>query len=590
MRTAGRARPALSYPALWAWFWLMASAGWPGISAAAQTAPAAEVLADPADKPLADEKAALERQRSQIATEIAKADEQAEATRRLDLAEAREQLAPAGLTIVAPPAPEGKELYTIQASDVKLRNALLCLARKAKIGLRVSSEVDNKTLDQPVTADLRLVSLDEAVEIFCGLVDLTCQAGRDEKGGEEVLISRIDNPDPAELQHALRRKAVDTYTKFLLKFPDDTLAVEAHFRIAEIHFDQKEYALAARDYKVLLDSDPGSKYTPDALVKLGRCYSELGDYQMASKVLYDFLDHAPGPAQACQALLAIGRAAAKAGEVKEALRAYRRLLLEFPNSGPAPQARQEMADLLYEQKEYENALQQYAALQKSAPLHEPRTVAHRAALCKMMLEQWPAAAADLAGLLASDKQDAIAADCYFKLAECLDRRGGELDAIEAYVGAITRFPANRAANAARARVVELYRLTGLIERAIAYGEESIKHADAPDAQRLIKSQLAIALLDAKLYERARTLLEELAQTEGAGLTKPEALVAAADAARKLEQFDRAEVLYRGALMAQPTKPQKRQALRGLGDTYVAHGDYEKAALAYQGLQDEEDAQ
>ena len=547
----------------------------------------------PADSPAIERGVqALDQQRRDIAAELAKADDhaQAELQRELDLS--REQLDPPGLSIAAPPTPEGNELFSIRADSVPFRSVLVCLARKARIALKVAASVGKKDLDEPVTADIRFVSLDETLETLCGMLELGYRVGRTANGSLDVLISapahRTDTP---ERPHQLRQKALSLYANFVLDHPDDALSADAYYQMGEIHFGQGEYALAAQDYKLMLERNPNNKNAAPALVKMGRCYSELGDYGTTSKVLYSFLDSMPDPAGASEALLAIGQAAVRAGDTEEALRAYGRLLLEFPNSAVSAQAQHEAAGLLLDQREYEKALNQYAALAKSHPDYKSRDVAYRAASCKMNLEQWPAAAADFAALVNASPADAVTVQSYYKLAHCLDARGATLEALEAYMGATRRFSDAPEASAACARIIELCRQVGLADRAVSFGERTIKQIEPGDGQRLVKSQLALAAADARQLSRARELFEELAQSDGPGLSKAEALVGAADASRKLGEHDRAEVLYRAALEAEPAAADvRRRALRGLADTLVARGEYAKAASAYQGVQDSEEEQ
>jgi len=534
---------------------------------------------------------ALDQQRRDIAAELAKADDQAKAELQRELDLSREQLDPPGLSIVAPPAPEGKEIFSIRADSVPLRSVLVCLARKARIALKVATSVGKKDLGEAVTTDIRFAPLADALEVLCGMLDLGYRIGRTANGGLDVLISapayRSDAPDRP---HLLRQKALSLYSSFVLEHPDDTLAAEAYYQMAEIHFKQGEYAIAAQDYKLMLDRDPKNKYAASALVKMGRCYSELGDYGTTSKVLYSFLDSMPDPAGASEALLAIAQAAVRAGDTEEALRAYGRLLLEFPGSAVSAQAQHEAAGLLFEQREYQKALNQYTDLARSHRDYKPRDVAYRAALCKMNLEQWPEAAAGFGALVNSAPVDSLTAQAYYKLAHCLDARGAALEALEAYVGATRRFSDAPEAPAACARIIELCRQVGLADRALAFGERTIKQMEPGDGQRLIKSQLALAAADARQLVRARQLFEELSQSDGPGLSKAEALVGAGDASRKLGENDRAEVLYRAALEAGPAASVRRRALRGLADTLVARGEYSKAASAYQGVKDLEEEQ
>ncbi|HUS59501.1 MAG TPA: tetratricopeptide repeat protein [Planctomycetota bacterium] len=546
--------------------------------------------ADPADpaKLIEQEKAALERERQELVRQLTLAEKAEEDARLQATSEIQEVLAPAGLTITSPPGPLANQLYTIRAEQVKFRDILLCLARNARVNLRIADGIHSSTLNDTLNVDLRLVSLDDAIEILCGSVGLAVVSGIDAQDRREILVAQYESLGE-DVKLTLEQKAIEVWTRFLLKFPDDARAVEAYYQIAEVHFNQKEYALASQDYRLVLEHDRAKKFMQQARLRLGRCYSELGDYKAAAKVLYEFLDAAPSPAQACEALFALARAAVKANEPNEAVRAYSRLLLEFSTSESAPLARHELAAVIYAQKEYESALRHLEILKQSAPAYEPQKISFKAGMCKMNLEQWDAAAADFVAVLKKGKQDSLSADSYYHLATCLDKRGGGLDALEAYVGAAARFAQHPAAAAARARATELYVKSGLVERAVSYGDEAVRNT-AGAAVRLVKAQLARALLSAKQYDRARVLFEELAQEPGDGISKGEAMLCAGEAAGKLEQHERAEVLFRGAMQSQPDKDQRRRAMRGLGDCFLARGEYQRAALAYQGIDPSENSQ
>lgn len=543
---------------------------------------AAAAVNDKAEDFLEAEKARLAEQRREISSEILKAEAKADAAMQQQVDGASEGLNPAGLTIDVPPAPRGGELYTIQAEKVGLRSVLVSFSRRAGFDLRFDGSLDAEVLAQPITTDMRLVMLDEALDAITGMAGAQYSLGNGPDDRPEVLVRRNRPASRDELIGALKSRAADVYTKVLLNYPDDDASVNASFYLGEIHFSEGEFALAAQDYQALLRRDPRQELALPSLLKLGKCYSQLGDYGSASRAFYDYLDMAPDAGKASTALLELARAAGRAGQGKEALRAYRRLLLEYPQSENAAQALSELAGLLFEQKDFENALAQYELLRRKFPRHDERAARFSVGQCHLALENWGKAAAVFAGLLKVDKQDDIAAGCYYGFARCLDNSGTALEALEAYTGAVERFPADARAVAARARVMELYRRVGLTDKAIEYGEESLKQTPpGAVAEAMLSFELGLALMAANSYDRALAVFEEVAQSAYDEAPRTEALLHAGDAARKLGGYDRAELLYRGALKNADAAARKR-ALLGLGDSYYARGEYEKASLAYQG--------
>lgn len=78
------------------------------------------------------------------------------------------------------------------------------------------------------------------------------------------------------------REALISLTDFLRRYPQHSLAPEAHFRMGELHFRRAEFSAALIEYRQVL------KYTvrattriPDATVRLGECLRKIGDSEKA---------------------------------------------------------------------------------------------------------------------------------------------------------------------------------------------------------------------------------------------------------------------------------------------------------------------
>jgi len=135
------------------------------------------------------------------------------------------------------------------------------------------------------------------------------------------------------------------------------------------------------------------------------------------------------------ALLEAGNEALKAGHQDEALAQYRRLVSEFPSSRLAPVALYNIA-LVYEARgDLAGAIAAYRELVTTYPTGPTSVEAHlRIAALQAEHQQWPAAAATLAEVLArtdlthADRVEAFARLGYVQL------ESGQLDAAEASLG------------------------------------------------------------------------------------------------------------------------------------------------------------
>ena len=138
------------------------------------------------------EKAKLDRERQKLTKEFALADETAAAEEQKAIADTQSVVAPVGLTITSPPGPSGNQLFSIRAEQVNFRNVALCLARKASVSIRLADGIHSTVLNEPVSADLRLVSIDDALEILSGAVGLSVDSGIDDGRSDSITCaSRI---------------------------------------------------------------------------------------------------------------------------------------------------------------------------------------------------------------------------------------------------------------------------------------------------------------------------------------------------------------------------------------------------------------
>jgi outer membrane protein assembly factor BamD len=124
-------------------------------------------------------------------------------------------------------------------------------------------------------------------------------------------------------------KAATLYERVTLEVPPgDTLAVAAHFRLAECYFGQKSQLQAAREFRKVSDDSPTSPLAPEALLRAGDAYADLWRRPE--------LDPTYG---------------------QTALATYQELLSRYPDASAAARARLRIAELeeMFARKEFKTA-------------------------------------------------------------------------------------------------------------------------------------------------------------------------------------------------------------------------------------------
>jgi tol-pal system protein YbgF len=92
--------------------------------------------------------------------------------------------------------------------------------------------------------------------------------------------------------------AIAAFQKFLISFPDSTLADNAQYWLGEANYVNKGFPEAQAAFQKVVDKYPQSRKVPDALLKIGYCQYELKDFDAArrtlSKVTTQFPDSPSG--------------------------------------------------------------------------------------------------------------------------------------------------------------------------------------------------------------------------------------------------------------------------------------------------------
>lgn len=93
-------------------------------------------------------------------------------------------------------------------------------------------------------------------------------------------------------------KARAMMSEFMKKYPENTLAGNAQFWVAETYYAEKDYTDAILAYEDLLQKYKGHNKIPAALLKQGFAFLELGDEKAARGILKELMANHPDSEQA----------------------------------------------------------------------------------------------------------------------------------------------------------------------------------------------------------------------------------------------------------------------------------------------------
>lgn len=80
-------------------------------------------------------------------------------------------------------------------------------------------------------------------------------------------------------------RAIVAFQKFLVTYPDSSLADNAQYWLGEAYYVNKAYPEAEAAFQRVVDKYPQSRKLGDALLKIGFCRYEMKQYQSAREVL-----------------------------------------------------------------------------------------------------------------------------------------------------------------------------------------------------------------------------------------------------------------------------------------------------------------
>jgi tol-pal system protein YbgF len=91
------------------------------------------------------------------------------------------------------------------------------------------------------------------------------------------------------LRAGRHEEALVGFRAFIVRFPEHDYADNAQYWIGECHYDRKDFAVAAREFRRVVERFPAGNKVPDALLKAGFSLVAVGEGAAARKTLEELV-------------------------------------------------------------------------------------------------------------------------------------------------------------------------------------------------------------------------------------------------------------------------------------------------------------
>lgn len=163
------------------------------------------------------------------------------------------------------------------------------------------------------TLDTELTELRQSQGSIEGAVDELTNEFKQSQATIEERISRIETAplteeeggaaaiDPAELymdgyndtKEKNYTSAMETFRRFLTRFPDHELADNAQYWVGEIYYARGDWERAILEFDKVVKKYPAGEKVPDALLKQGFSFGKLGDTRTADILFRRIVEEFP---------------------------------------------------------------------------------------------------------------------------------------------------------------------------------------------------------------------------------------------------------------------------------------------------------
>ena len=475
--------------------------------------------------------------------------------------------------------------WAITASHVSAGEVLNQFCDKA--GLEITwVNVDPKVRRRPISLHFRAISPQKLNEVSAGMVGLISR----------FTLNKTLVHDPMRLatistqRDMLIREAVSAWRLFFLRYPRDARNPEGHFALAAIRQWSGDDVAADREYQILARRFERSKVAPLALLRCAKIKMSMMNYPGARKDMMDLLDLYPDHPGVAEVYLLLGESLEAAGQIARAAKAHENLSHRNLSASSRAEAALRAGRCHFRLKDYKKAskwLARYVAM-----LDEPNPREYVEAY--FMLGKSEASRGNLKvatqayrrGFLGRPGAKVrIPAIC--ELTRLYIQQENFVEAIKV-LSLLSREKLSAPQSCRKAILAaEIYRSMGLVDKA-----RSILRLElGAVGDKTLRSKIGIGLAKCHIasgdHVSARNLLMEILPNLRPGPDLWNASLQLANVCVKFNQPDQAISVLKPILKSQCSSEIRRQITNALGEAYLLKKQYNKAALAFADIKDQD---
>lgn len=481
-----------------------------------------------------------------------------------------------GLRIIKRLYGYGIYLYSVTADNAPLEEVLKQLVNSNNLEIFLE-RIEPVVLRKRINVSLENMPFHDVLEIVTGMFGLEFVLNDENRSAIITIPSNLGIANPLEY---FRGKIVNTFRKVQIKYPDNELVPDSHFKLGEFFYSMGLTILASQEFMVIAERYPSHVLAKKALVNMAKCYEDVKDFKRARDIYNEFVERYPRDDSLSNIYYAITETLYKEGKYENAIKIYKKILQMYPSTDLTGEIRDHIVTAYYKNKDYSNAFDELIALKKNKTLNiwsvdKDFMVGE----CLYQMEKYEDAFIVFSNISENDELDSdkvkkaamMMAQSLHKSDHCIEaiqtfKRWMETYGDDAYsmlsIGKCYRsLNLNRLAIDILVNALSLYSESG-------YGNE-------------IKFELAMAYSGSELYDNAITLFSEIEKNEDSPLFI-DSVFNKAETLFTEKSYKNASASYEKVLpLIDKDKDRAKYVEKRLAACYLNMGLYTKALNAYQ---------
>jgi len=445
----------------------------------------------------------------------------------------------------------------------------------------------------PVTLYMPMATIQQVVGVSAGCVGLLAQLVDNANKLEVNIFDPSEYSSLSEHIALLSREAISLWQRFLLAFHGDKRVPHAHFALGLLQSHAGNITESIAEYKLVANRFSQSSLAPFALLHSSKLKTNLRDYAGAREDLRQLVEQYPDTKIADRAGLYLADATMKAGLNEEAERLYRKVY----NLGLSLESQTAAAlgagKCLYEKKDYAAAaewLGRYISLAGDRTNKDFDLAYFLLGKTQQALGKPQQACEAFEHTLAGQLSQEEYIQTLSALVESRIQQGHFVEALDVLESGRSELLSQKDSIEILLFKSRIFRAMGLADKSIVVLGDKAEYISAPQLKARILLELAKCHIAQGDLASAESILTESLSLADPGPLAHEIACELAGVCLKLSRNSQAVSICSQLLDSNPSSLIKQKALNILATAYNQQKNYDRAALAFLGYQNDIDIQ